>query len=606
MDQSLHVKSFCKDDFEMMAKLGEGGFGTVTLARLKSNQRLFALKSLSKSRYTRTEELQRVLNESDALQKVRHPFIMRMFGAWQDEYHFYMLLELASGGDMFAAVETHRIFPEDWCAIYVAEIALALEHIHELGFMHRDLKLENVLIASSGHIKLGDFGLAKKFAPEAAQPAGLKRPRNTIIGSTHSMAPEIFTDRNYGTTVDWWSLGVVLCEMLVGQAPLPEAKGDYKQLLAAYASGDFMRPFAEPVSPSAEQLIRGLLTVPVELRLSSVSALQPLPFFGSLDWTALERLEVVAPLGAESLKKHEETARSRAKQRKTSQEVTEMMEDFSEFVHVEAVGEAAGGAAAGGAAAGGADGAGDAKQLAAATAAELNGMASNNDVTALRAVLRAGGNLSVGDYDRRYPIHLAASEGQLDAVRFLVGEAAVDHSPADRWGGTPLDDARRHGHAAIVDLLAALGAACGTFDPTSDLCSAAARGDVEALATLARARGFDVDAGDYDGRTPIHLAASEGHLAAVRFLVEELGANVSPTDRWRGTPLDDATRHGHAAVVEFLTSRGAQPGTGQPQLAGAAAAVPLPAGVPPHKMTAAPPPTEADAPGAKSSACVLL
>ena len=142
------------DSFEQLAQLGEGGYGKVMLVRKRSNQNLYALKAMLKSQYARSDSAQSVLDESQAMQSIRHPFIMKMYGAFQDELRFYFILEFVPGGDLFEALEKHGpTFSEPWCQIYVAEIALALDAIHSLGYMYRDLKLENILVTSDGHLK---------------------------------------------------------------------------------------------------------------------------------------------------------------------------------------------------------------------------------------------------------------------------------------------------------------------------------------------------------------------------------------------------------------------------------------------------------------------
>ncbi len=175
------------------------------------------------------------------------------------------------------------------------------------------------------------------------------------------------------------------------------------------------------------------------------------------------------------------------------------------------------------------------------SASEICDAAHRGDVDRIRQLMEMGCSIDQGDYDRRTAMHLAASEGLLPVVRFLVHEASADVNPTDRWGGTPLDDAVRSKHEDVVALLKASGGTRGkaysasranaptsrgegNVKWTSELCDLAAEGNVARLRTLvsdAPAQGFSVSDGDYDHRTGLHLAASEGHLGAVRFLVEE-------------------------------------------------------------------------------------
>ena len=173
--------------------------------------------------------------------------------------------------------------------------------------------------------------------------------------------------------------------------------------------------------------------------------------------------------------------------------------------------------------------------------------------------------VDAGDYDARTALHLASSEGRLDVVRSLIEELGCDHSCADRWGGTPLDDAIRQSHADVEEYLKSQGA-CKTAhleaissavgNRAGELCDAAFVGDAAELKRLVLHEDCDVNASDYDSRTALHIAASEGRVNIVQLLVTGLQANPSPEDRWGGTPLQDALRtetEGHAACVKFLT-----------------------------------------------------
>ena len=195
--------------------------------------------------------------------------------------------------------------------------------------------------------------------------------------------------------------------------------------------------------------------------------------------------------------------------------------------------------------------------------ATLCDAAAKGDIAQLR-LLVTGHELPIdqGDYDKRTAMHLAASEGILEVVQYLIDEVGANPSPVDRWGGTPLDDAIRSGHSEVVAYLQSKGAKAGrTNNPalnntSTELCDAASRGDVERLTQLVRAVGCDINEGDYDKRTAMHLAASEGLFDVVECLSVDLAANVSPVDRWGNTPLDDAIRSRHGQIASFLRSRG--------------------------------------------------
>lgn len=204
--------------------------------------------------------------------------------------------------------------------------------------------------------------------------------------------------------------------------------------------------------------------------------------------------------------------------------------------------------------------------------------ASKGDLNALQRRWQLGADIGAADYDLRTPLHLAAAEGQVEAVKFFVERSAdsdsgIELNPRDRWGGTPLDDAHFHGHPQVIEVLSRSGglrgavrrignprgglapvASGGEAKSTVELIWAASLGDLSTVRKLV-ARGLRLDSADYDHRTPLHLAAAEGHAEVVDYLLAQ-GVDASPRDRWGNTPLGDARRHGHQAVEETLRAAG--------------------------------------------------
>ena len=200
---------------------------------------------------------------------------------------------------------------------------------------------------------------------------------------------------------------------------------------------------------------------------------------------------------------------------------------------------------------------------------EMCAAAASGNINCLREILELGAiSVDQGDYDSRTALHLAASEGLLDTVQFLVeGSWSAERlphganlSPIDRWGGTPLDDAVRGEQRAVANYLRARGAQSGSGHGSKGdavmLCVAAARGDVQCLREQLLSRGISPDISDQNRRTPVHLAASEGQMAVLRFLVEEVRCNVNPIDGRQHTPLDDATREHRTEAAAYLREMG--------------------------------------------------
>jgi len=200
---------------------------------------------------------------------------------------------------------------------------------------------------------------------------------------------------------------------------------------------------------------------------------------------------------------------------------------------------------------------------------EMCAAAASGNINCLREILELGAiSVDQGDYDSRTALHLAASEGLLDTVQFLVeGSWSAERlphganlSPIDRWGGTPLDDAVRGEQRAVANYLRSRGAQSGSGHGSKGdavmLCVAAARGDVQCLREQLLSRGISPDISDHDKRTPVHLAASEGQMAVLRFLVEEVHCNVNPIDGRQHTPLDDATREHRTEAAAYLLNHG--------------------------------------------------
>ena len=261
------------DDFEALAVLGRGSYGKVFQVRHRETGELYAMKAMRKAEIATRNQARHTLTERALLQAVRHPFIVRLHFAFQCDNCLYLVLALQSGGELFFHLRREGAFAEARVRLYAAEIFLALQAIHTAGFIYRDLKPENVLLDTVGHVRLSDFGLAKEITCA---------PATTFCGTPSYMAPEVLLATGHGVAVDWWSFGTLTYEMLAGCPPF------YSRNLHAMYRAILVGEVHWPVSirRSARALIEGLLTRDPLRRLGASSArqVQRHPFFRKLDF----------------------------------------------------------------------------------------------------------------------------------------------------------------------------------------------------------------------------------------------------------------------------------------------------------------------------------
>jgi serine/threonine protein kinase len=259
---------------------------------------VYAMKILKKSELKRRKQIERTRTERNILAAVRHPFIVRLHYAFQTPHKLYMVMDFVQGGDFFTLMRKFRKLPESWAVLYVAEIAMALQHLHSLEIVYRDLKPENVLLTNDGHIKLTDFGLSRFFEtrpplPEDENPD--EQITRSFCGTEQYMAPEMLLQQGHTYRVDWWCLGLLYHEMLTARHPF-QGPSHY-DTLRNMVSQD---PLVDPrVSIPSRQLIRGLLIKSPKRRLGcrgrGLDELKSLDVFGNTDWEKLYNKEVAAP-----------------------------------------------------------------------------------------------------------------------------------------------------------------------------------------------------------------------------------------------------------------------------------------------------------------------
>ncbi|KAF3924429.1 Phototropin-1 [Arthrobotrys entomopaga] len=284
-------RKMCAEDFEPLTMLGKGTFGTVLLVRHTATGRLYAQKQLKKASIkVHKRMIEQTRTERAILESVRHPFVVKLFYAFQDHQKLYLILEYAQGGELFNYLAAERIFPEDTAAFYSAEIVLALNHLHRnVGVVYRDLKPENCLLDSQGHLLLTDFGLSK-VAEEGARCKSLS-------GTPEYMAPEVLEGKPYSFEVDWWSLGALIFDLLTGSPPFPGQNNT--QILNKINKQKLKLPFY--LSPDSKDLLTRLLRKEQTKRLGykmpqDFTTMQKHRFFRKIDWKKLERRELEPPI----------------------------------------------------------------------------------------------------------------------------------------------------------------------------------------------------------------------------------------------------------------------------------------------------------------------
>lgn len=268
-------------DFELRKVLGKGGYGKVFQVRKITGDdagAIFAMKVLKKATIVRNQkDTAHTKAERNILEAVKHPFIVDLLYAFQTKGKLYLILEYLSGGELFMHLEREGIFLEDTACFYVAEITLALEHLHRQGIIYRDLKPENILLDAQGHVKLTDFGLCKESIDEDAVT-------HTFCGTIEYMAPEILTRSGHGKAVDWWSLGALMYDMLTGAPPFTAE--NRKKTIEKILKGKLNLP--PYLTPDARDLIRKFLKRQVSGRLGSgpadADAIKAHLFFKHMDW----------------------------------------------------------------------------------------------------------------------------------------------------------------------------------------------------------------------------------------------------------------------------------------------------------------------------------
>lgn len=334
----IHSAKVNADSFEKLRLLGKGDVGKVYLVREKQSNRLYAMKVLNKREMIERNKIKRALAEQEILATSNHPFIVTLYHSFQSRDYLYLCMEYCMGGEFFRALQTRetKSICESDARFYAAEVTAALEYLHLMGFIYRDLKPENILLHQSGHIMLSDFDLSKQneraknpgvsFGHKSGTVMGgmhlssTEGPSidtkacidgfrtNSFVGTEEYIAPEVIRGKGHTSAVDWWTLGILIYEMLYGTTPFKGS--DRKKTFANVLKRDVKFPDSRyPISSNCKSLIRKLLIKDEEKRLGSktgASEIKNHAFFKNTQWALLRHQKPpMIPVLTKSTKKYE-------------------------------------------------------------------------------------------------------------------------------------------------------------------------------------------------------------------------------------------------------------------------------------------------------------
>lgn len=272
-------------DFDIMRTLGTGSFGRVHLVKSVHNNRFYAMKVLRKSQVVRMKQIAHLNDERRILKKVNFPFFIRLWGTFQDSSNIFMVMEYIEGGELFSLLRKSRRFPSPVAKFYASEVVLALEYLHNQDILYRDLKPENILLEKSGHIKITDFGFSKEV-PDVTW---------TLCGTPDYIAPEVVASKPYNKSVDWWSLGVLIFEMLTGYTPFYSQTHmkTYEKILRCEVQ------YPNYLSPTVVDLLQRLITKNLSQRLGNLNGgaadVKAHPWFAEVVWEKLLNRSIETP-----------------------------------------------------------------------------------------------------------------------------------------------------------------------------------------------------------------------------------------------------------------------------------------------------------------------
>ncbi|XP_016392694.1 protein kinase C epsilon type-like [Sinocyclocheilus rhinocerous] len=289
--KTLQTKRMTLEEFSFIKVLGKGSFGKVMLAELRGTDEVYAVKVLKKDVILQDDDVDCTMTEKRILALARkHPYLTQLYCCFQTKDRLFFVMEYVNGGDLMFQIQRSRKFDEARSRFYAAEMTSALMFLHQNGVIYRDLKLDNILLDAEGHCKLADFGMCKEGILDGITTT-------TFCGTPDYIAPEILQELEYGPSVDWWALGVLMYEMMAGQPPFEADNED--DLFESILHDDVLYPVW--LSKEAVSILKAFMTKSPSKRLGCVvsqgleEAIKVHPFFKEIDWVLLEQRKIKPP-----------------------------------------------------------------------------------------------------------------------------------------------------------------------------------------------------------------------------------------------------------------------------------------------------------------------
>jgi len=280
LDRSLNLNSII-----ILQTLGTGTFGRVHLVRSKENGKYYAMKAIKKSCVVKNHQVEHTMNEKRILENVRHPFFVKLQNTFQDANHIFFITDYVCGGELFTCLRRYQRFPNNVAKFYAAEVIVAFDYLHSMDIIYRDLKPENILLDNTGHIKIIDFGFAK-YVPDITY---------TLCGTPEYLAPEAIQMKAYGKSVDWYTLGILIYEMLCGFPPFYD--DDRVKLYKKILAGKIYWP--DHINSVVKNLLKHLITSDLTNRYGNLRGgsedIKNHLWFAGVDWDKVARLEITPP-----------------------------------------------------------------------------------------------------------------------------------------------------------------------------------------------------------------------------------------------------------------------------------------------------------------------